>query len=879
LEIALRALAALPNRQGTTNLIMATAEGLYVSSDDGRSWQLAMSLTAISPSGVQTTFFTVGMNLFAGFDNGDLYRSTDAGLSWTEVSGGLAGAPLAFAFDGANLIVGTGTGVFFSRDVISWVDVNVGLGTSTLNALAVHRGSLYGATNGGGLFLYTNGLVWKNATSDLGKDDALAIVSDGADLFVGTNGGGVYRSTDDGTSWNSDNNGLMDKHVTALAMSNGNLYAGTWGGGIFRSSDKGSSWVALNTGLDNKFITSVCAVGTRIFAGTRGGGVFFFQDNSTSWSMMNRGLTNLSVHALTVRGTNLLAGTSGGVFVSTNNGADWTARNNGLTSLDIRSLAASGTNLVAGTNGGGVFLSTDDGSTWTPLNNGLATFPVNCLAFAPNCLVAGTSGGAIRWDGMGAYDADVTVESETEVSAGTTFTVTVAVGNMLPLDDLFGLSLRLRSNQPTCTYVDGSAADARFPDKTAFHGFQKIDAQTVAMSITKAALPGFDGNRSLWKAQFRTSSSASQDVTYSLTDIVAMNSIGKVIRVSPGILKVRVTSQLGVWPGDCNNDGSVNGADVLPIGLYYGQSYGGQNIPGMQWRTYTRWSWPGDTARKMVYADANGDGLVNSTDVLPIGLNYGRQHQGTVGKVSPSAMIAPQDADGVLVVGALMRQRPNDTRVHVPILLRVRRPVYGIAFNVKYAGGGTPSSRIVQLDTSGTMLSGGLMVSRISEEGADVGMTRIDRVGCTGEGRLMDLVMEVPVGRESEIRFEICNVTGNDADGRSVSIAGVTYPTVATSVDDQVPLTFGLQQNYPNPFNPTTSLEFGVPSSSFVRVSVFDMLGREVATLVDGDRAPGRYLVHWNASTMSSGVYYYRMTAHGTSGKVFSQTRQMVVVK
>ena len=150
----------------------------------------------------------------------------------------------------------------------------------------------------------------------------------------------------------------------------------------------------------------------------------------------------------------------------------------------------------------------------------------------------------------------------------------------------------------------------------------------------------------------------------------------------------------------------------------------------------------------------------------------------------------------------------------------------------------------------------------------------------------MDLVMDVPAGRETEIRFEICNVTGNDADGKSVTIAGVTYPTVATSVDDQVPLTFGLQQNYPNPFNPTTSFEFhlpagqaGVPSSSFVRVSVFDMLGREVATLVNGDRAPGKYLMHWDASVMPSGVYYYKMTARGEKGESFSQTRRMVVVK
>jgi hypothetical protein len=93
------------------------------------------------------------------------------------------------------------------------------------------------------------------------------------------------------------------------------------------------------------------------------------------------------------------------------------------------------------------------------------------------------------------------------------------------------------------------------------------------------------------------------------------------------------------------------------------------------------------------------------------------------------------------------------------------------------------------------------------------------------------------------------------------------------------PKQFSLNQNYPNPFNPTTSFEFQVPSLGFVRLSVFDMLGREVARLVDGERAPGKYLARWDASTMPSGVYYCRMTATEKSGAVFTQTRRMALVK
>jgi len=883
----IQGLIAAPNRQGTTHLIAGATDGIYVSSDEGWTWQLTSALTHA------TKFFAVGMNVFAASEGGDIYRSTDAGMSWNPVTGNLyIGSFGAFVFDGQNLLVGcygsshSGfSGLFSSQDVLNSVDIGGGLGSSATNALVVHKGNLYAATNSGGIFVYTNGLAWTVLNSGLGRDDALAIVSNGRNLLhVGTNGGGVYRSTDDGTSWIPANDGLTNNHVTALAWSSNGLYAGTWGGGIFRSTDKGLSWTPLNIGLANKFITSFCAAGTRMLAGTSGGGVYLFQGDYTGWNVINSGLTNLFVHAMIEHRSNLFAATSAGMFVSTNNGLDWTARNNGLTSLDVRSLDASGTNLVAGTSSGSVFLSSDDGATWTLLGSGLPNSSVNCVAFAPKCIVVGTSGGgAFRWDGMGAYDASVTAESVTEVSTGATFTVHVTIGDPLRVDDLFGLSLRLRSNQPACTYIDGSATGPSTQvDRSFVHQFQRIDAQTVSMSMRKAILPGLDGTKSYWDAQFKIPlENTPQDLSFSLTDIVAMNSLGNVIRMSPNVLKIRVATELGVWPGDCNNDGTVNAADVLPIGVYYGQSYGGQNMPGMQWQQFTRWSWPGDSLRKMVYADADGDGIVGSADVLTIGLNYGRQHQGSVGKTSPASA---QSADGSLVVGALVRERTNNTRVHVPILLRARKSVHGIAFSLKYARGETSASKIIQVDTSGTMLARGLMISQISEAGADVGITKTDRTGYTGEGRLMDLVMDVPVGRESEIQFEISTVTANDADGKSVTITGLTYPTVATNVDSQVPLSFGLQQNYPNPFNPSTTIELSVPEQSHLAMKIFDVLGREVVALLDGERAPGIYRISWDGKNgggvpVQSGVYYCRLIARTQAGQVFTQTRRMTVVK
>ncbi|MCU0411683.1 MAG: lamin tail domain-containing protein, partial [Bacteroidetes bacterium] len=116
---------------------------------------------------------------------------------------------------------------------------------------------------------------------------------------------------------------------------------------------------------------------------------------------------------------------------------------------------------------------------------------------------------------------------------------------------------------------------------------------------------------------------------------------------------------------------------------------------------------------------------------------------------------------------------------------------------------------------------------------------------------------------------------------RSMSYVTAPYtpgaPSVVTGVGEDVaalPEAFELEQNYPNPFNPTTNFGFRIADFGFVRVSVFDLLGREVAVLVDGELMPGRHVVRWDASEMPSGVYVYTMTV-GTERHI----RRMLLLK
>jgi hypothetical protein len=103
---------------------------------------------------------------------------------------------------------------------------------------------------------------------------------------------------------------------------------------------------------------------------------------------------------------------------------------------------------------------------------------------------------------------------------------------------------------------------------------------------------------------------------------------------------------------------------------------------------------------------------------------------------------------------------------------------------------------------------------------------------------------------------------------------GVLLPTSVKEGGTSLPHDFALAQNYPNPFNPSTTLSFDIGYSSFVILKVFDMLGREVATLVNEKKGPGEHSVEWNAEKMPSGVYFYRLM-----GEKHSLTRRMILIR
>lgn len=132
----------------------------------------------------------------------------------------------------------------------------------------------------------------------------------------------------------------------------------------------------------------------------------------------------------------------------------------------------------------------------------------------------------------------------------------------------------------------------------------------------------------------------------------------------------------------------------------------------------------------------------------------------------------------------------------------------------------------------------------------------------------------------ADSRDSILVTPGGCSTGSMAGLSGSEDGTLAAT-----PLQYGLHANYPNPFNPTTMIAFDLPEPSTVHLAVFNMLGQEVATLVNGVVAAGEHSVEWNSANsnampLPSGVYLYRIQATSlTSGKEFHQINKMILMK
>jgi photosystem II stability/assembly factor-like uncharacterized protein len=378
----------------------AGRRGVFRSTDHGLSWtQVNAGLTDTS---VYALAIRDGGNVIAGTSSG-VFGSTDMGSTWTLRSAAVTNVCAMAWLSDQELLAGTLGGVSRSTDSgLTWRNVNCGMGADYVTALGIDpRGRLYAGVRGSAYRTADRGESWSRVLTTVNAWPTWFCFKDTLLGFATGNSGGVLRSTDGGNTWSPANTGLTDAPARTVGVTSlGTIILGTWGDGVYRSTNDGETWSHLPTGADTVVTAFARVSGGAVLLGAQGA-VLISIDDGITWLPCRWGLPAARVSGIIEGGLGLFfAGLDdGGVFRSTDNGASWTPCNAGFppSGMHVYSMDANrmGHLLVAGSEG--IYRSTNSGDSWEALNAGLPITLTPAIAVDPTGYAYAGTGGAGVW--------------------------------------------------------------------------------------------------------------------------------------------------------------------------------------------------------------------------------------------------------------------------------------------------------------------------------------------------------------------------------------------------------------------------------------------------------------------------------------------------
>lgn len=359
-----------------------TANGLFFSSDLGKSWLRGQGLVA----GKINSIAASGDYAFAAVDNIGVFYSKDKGQNWTHPQSNFEGHFEALIAVDGTVVSDLGNSDF---GVSNWIfnPLNDGSGL-TIQCLTLNGNSIYAGTNRGVYVSNNKGSTWASLKGNLpGGVSIHSLVINGNTIFAGAQYNIVYRSTDGGTSWTNVSSGLpvvsgaplqdVYFYIPSLTMIGDALFAGTFGLGVYKSTNNGLSWSLVSTGLTNLKVTSLAVKNNELIAlaSPRRNTLYQSFDFGSTWSL--KSTTNVpESNKITICGDNIILNKVYGDYFVSQDGVTWSALTGSTWSNDAdifiiaekeNMLLASDFNSVQNPSGA-AYLSIDCGSTWKPLS-------------------------------------------------------------------------------------------------------------------------------------------------------------------------------------------------------------------------------------------------------------------------------------------------------------------------------------------------------------------------------------------------------------------------------------------------------------------------------------------------------------------------------
>lgn len=518
-----------------------------------------------------------------------------------------------------------------------------------------------------------------------------------------------------------------------------------------------------------------------------------------------------------------------------------------------------------------------------------------------------------------------------DLDPGDVFIVEIVVGtSAIPVADLAGVGFEFNFD-PALFQVSGAVQAGDFISNSGADNvlvFENVDNATgvlsgsVARQAIGGTVAGVSGDGVVASFQVTTADhpfpeSLPFDATFTITGEQATtpdpDGTGPLppsfIGLTPQATTVTIVNRVEVFPGDTDDAGTVRGTDLFPIGdcfavsvpprtavdinfepkdatpLVYPDPF--SNVPTLP-ASCVAGTFAGPTPDP-VFADANGSGAIDQNDALAVGINFGRsQSEYPATKMEPGEGPKVDSTSGSKTKGEVARitlqPEPVGSAYVVDIVLGTESApvdnVEGVSVRLRLPAG------LLSLSDSapGDFLDNGdlLTVKAFDAETgiAEVAYTR--KAGAepiSGHGEVVQLVLAVDetLGAPVEVVLDAVELNVFAAPLASTDNASIAFDRVSAVSNEEVtdvPTSFALEAAYPNPFNPQTTIAYKLAEASEVRLTVYDMLGREVATLVNGQQqAAGSYEVVFDAAGLPSGTYIYRLQ---TEAHVEARTVQLI---
>lgn len=684
-----------------------------------------------------------------------------------------------------------------------------------------------------------------------------SVVSDSlGKIYLGTEGSGVFYSTNEGMNWNPCNMGLANWYVKSLKITDdGYIFAGTEEG-IFKSSIAQINWSQSDSGVTKKYILSMIITHNDIIlAGTFIGGIFRSTDLGKSWKPANTGLYIYRINSFAENQQgHIYVGTqtddhqtTGGVYRSTDEGQTWVLISTpmSVSSLEVDTF----NNIYAGTYGGRICKSTDNGNSWFIPDSSLPLGEITSIVNDKNGNLL-----AAIW-GYGLFYS---------TNQGTDWTLH---------------SEGLTSKYVNCIYIDnldrsfiGSNGDGFYYSTNSGKIWTQLNAGILNTTVYSISVNNDDyifvgtghlaSDFSEGSGIFRSTDNGESwnslkdglESTWIQT-IIYDSDNNYFIGASDGIYKSTdfgntwsqsLISSIGI------NALAISGKENIYAGSYHGISF--TSDKGETWSQFD--SGLVDGSVNCMVASLTGKYIFAGT-----GNRFGIA-QGKVFRTTDSNYTWIETSYGLPNTYIFSLAIDSYDNIYAGTYNR------GLFISTNYGnswqGMGPEGFTVLSIAINSNDEA---YICGYSTYGHNVYHTTNDGEDWTAvvKGLTTNNVISLALDSSGYI------YAGTFNQGLFKSVSSTTY---VIKLNDINVTQFYLSQNYPNPFNPTTKIEFQISNAGPVSLRIYDILGREVATLINEEKPAGNYEVEFDGGNLSSGVYFYKLQAGD-----FIQTKKMILLR